>query len=416
MLYNILVVDSKEFDLKNLTIMLEEYKESHNDTEKEIQIFESDTREDAFQRLREDNIDLIFIPIELESLAVQIHKEHLENQPLMVTISDDKETLIKEWFIDILFKPINIELLKLKFRFYMSVAEEKKKENHKFNRRIIYKIDSPDNLYFFWKLHFTSRWNLNRVISNLYIVVLKQLKRGKTSEIEISETENELKLFIRTEIDDFIKDLVSNLCNNKMSSNLSDNSIEFLISFDDQKQQEVEAIRENESFALENLDPESIDLLNDYMIQSSIAEDEDIKRDENDIKVFDFMNADDLTLFDKSISNIERLLFEYNNNEKKLDPKELRVLVVSMEGIKESLQSYRETIELSENIEALAKMILINMVKFQENGSEIVEDLISVITMLSTWHNSISQQGASSIDFMFKDIHEAIDWLKKKLD
>jgi len=406
-MHNILVADSAEHELNHIILLLEDYQASIDEECEGIKILETSDREKALDILERERVDLLFVSTDMESIAVESHKKSLDT--LMVAISYNDE-IMKDWFIDLIRKPVNDEMFKLKLNIYINILKERKNRLHSYRRNVLYDIDSSDNLYFFWKHHFTNKWNINRVVNSLYIITLQQLSKGIKSKIEVVEDSREFQLFLYTEISDEVESLIKNICK-KMDYKIDGNRIEFIINFEDHRQQRVEEIREHESFAFDHLDTESIELLNDYLMQSNIAEEEDTK--DSELQIFDFMSETDLELFEESTSRIEILFLDYNG--KSFSPKELRVIVTSLESIKSSLQNYKDTAELSERVGGLSKAVLMNMLKFQENAGTLIDDLTTLITMLGTWHNSVIYQGASSIDFMFQDIFESIDEIHKKL-
>jgi hypothetical protein len=405
-LYKVLVVDSAESELNSIAEVLEEYKsESGGD----FQIIKATSRALALQEIGSDGIDLMFISTDIESFAIEMHKQYPTS--LSVALSHSG-VVLKEWFMDSIKKPISPETFRLKLQLYFSILSERKREDKEYSRRVRYKIDSLSNLYFFWKNHYTNRWNIHRVINSLYIIALNQFERGIKSDVEITDSSREFNLVYRTTIDRETRELLETLCKKvEFSVDEEKHTIEFHLHSSEFKDED--SVRDVEQLALKYLDRDSVDLLNDYLAQSNLAEREDTDRESN-IQIFNFMKEEDLELFEEGTSKIEILSLDYNGDG--FSSRELKAVITSLESIKVSLNSYKDTEELSKRVGNLNRAILKGISKFYSGADELIEQLITIVTMLGTWHNSVIYQGATSVDFMFKDIYDSIDELIEAID
>jgi hypothetical protein len=410
-MFNILVADSMENELNHLIFLLEDYKANNPEFDEIINIIDADNYDDAKEIVERENIDILFISTDMDKIAFHAYKK--SNRTLIISIGESYNRL-KKWYIDHIRKPILKTLFHLKFRSYLDILFFKKTGINSFIKVSTYDLSLISNLHVFWENHFTTRSNINEIIHIIYSLGIYQIDKGVESIIEVLETEKDISFIFKTEVHN---DLIQHLDKIRRGFHfeMDGNHLTFQAFFDDSSFDEL--LGEYEDFALEYLSYDKLEILNSFLLEHDIANEESLKKLESKLgsdssmeiirkhvdrknhkasTKFSFMDREDLEIFGMELEKFEELLI--NVEDKQFSPVELSIMVDFFGNISKTLIVYPSTKDISYKLRELCDALLTNGDLIRDDKKTLFTKVNSLIEHLDDWHRALSYRGNDSSD------------------
>jgi hypothetical protein len=414
-MFNILVADSVENELNHLILLLEDYKANNPEFDRILNIIDASSYDDAINIIDNNQIDILFISSDMDKVAFKAYKKDFNT--LIISASNSFERL-KKWYIDHLVKPFCKEIFNLRFRSYLDILIFNKVGISSYERTLSYDLNIISNLHLFWKSHFSTKSNQNEIVHIIYSLSLSQIDRGIPSTVTVVESDTKTIFRLKTELNSTIlKDLEKIERGVKFSKN--ENELEFVLDLTSEEVNISSKMGEYEDFALEYLSYDKLDLLNDFLTQHDLIEEENgirefeerlAKSGEEDFKYEDFeiyiqrkkrqgekrysfMDETDLKVFGDIVDELETMIINNRNGVLSMD--EIEFLIDHLENISQILSIYPSAKSVSQMIENISEKLLINgksVVEHREDGLNIVG---RVVELLGDWTRMLSKRESS---------------------
>jgi|GEM_PF-5490808 hypothetical protein len=429
-MFNILVVDSIENELNHLIFLLEDYKAQNNNFDKILNIIDANSEQEAMNILNKEKIHILFISSDMDRVAFQTYKRNRDI--LIISVSQDKQKL-RKWYADQLQKPFRPEIFNLRLRSYIDILIFKRIGINYFEREIIYDLNLVSNLYLFWETYFaTKQSNQNEIIQTIYSLALSQIDRGISSKIKVIETNQSMAFQLETDFNnEFIDDLkqIEKVC--KFS--YGENYIEFFLNSNSIIDEKIE---EYEDFALEYLSYDRLDLLNNFLAQHDLIEDENLIEDFKDkISVFEqvsheeirsyiktkkrqskksyiFMDKIDLKIFEEFLLKFKTIVYNENYS---LSINNIEIFINIFGDLSQILSIYPTAKAITKNLNDLSEQLLSQGGKILENSKETIEHLEKLFVVLQNWHSELSIRTDKSLDLIDHELLNHFEIVKTNL-
>jgi len=406
-MFNILVADSMEYELNHIILLLEDYKANNPEFDKILNVIDTESREEAIEIIKREKIDILFISLDMDRVAFEAYKNN--KKTLIVSITEDKHRL-RKWYADSLNRPISQNVFNLRLRSYLDILVNRKIGIKEYEKRTIYDLSLVSNLQLFWEDYFTTRLSVNKVIHTIYGIGLVQIDRGISSTIDVVERDDSITFKLSTEMNSEVLTYLDTI-KDDIEFRKYEDSVEFDINLNTDKTREFEEAGEFEDFALEYLSYDRFEILNDFLIQNEIAENEEsIKELEkklytsNEVQIeeieayihrkknlgkrrYIFLDNTDLKIFGDIIDSLESLLI--NNSGEKISIDEVGTVVDAISNIAQILTIYPPAKQIVNLLNKFETTLLSNGKKVEELGKNGVEKIGQIIELLSNWRHSL---------------------------
>jgi hypothetical protein len=293
-------------------------------------------------------------------------------------------------------------------------------------------------LHLFWKSHFSTKSNQNEIVHIIYSLSLSQIDRGIPSTVTVVESDTKTIFRLKTELNSTIlKDLEKIERGVKFSKN--ENELEFVLDLTSEEVNISSKMGEYEDFALEYLSYDKLDLLNDFLTQHDLIEEENgirefeerlAKSGEEDFKYEDFeiyiqrkkrqgekrysfMDETDLKVFGDIVDELETMIINNRNGVLSMD--EIEFLIDHLENISQILSIYPSAKSVSQMIENISEKLLINgksVVEHRKDGLNIVG---RVVELLGDWTRMLSKRESSEEDFITDEMVDTLNYVLSSL-
>ena len=428
---NILVADSVENELNHLILLLEDYKAHHYEFDKILNILDTNDEQEAMEVIQQKDIDILFVSNDMEKVAFSAYKK--DRETLIISVSD-KPQRIRKWCIDHLIKPLSQELINLRVRSYLDIVISRKVGIKDYHKKVIYDLSIVPNLQLFWRDYFTTSSNLNGVIHLIYSLGLKQIDRGVASTIEIIEEDKNFTFKFLTQLDKEIMDYLTSL-KRDVEFQQKEDGLLFEVSLDEEDIINEKA-GELEDLALEYLSYDKLEILNDFLAQSEIAESEEkleefkekitksekLQEDEIDSyidhkrnlgqKRYTFLDRLDMKIFSSIVDALRKIL---EGEKERITIDEVAKIEDYISNLSKILGIYQSAKEVVIRLGKLEELLLKNGKKIEDSGKSGVEAIGLLVTTLENWRDKLSNRKESSEDFIDSELVDNLEAVATKL-
>ena len=416
-MFNILVADSAEQELNHLIFLLEDYKANHPEFDRILNIIDSNNIDETLDIIEQDNIDILFISSDMDRVAFEAYKKNFEI--LIISVSNDSDRL-KKWYIDHLKKPLCGDIFNLRLRSYLDILVFKKVGIQSYERRIQYDLNIISNLHLFWENHFTIKANQNEIIHTIYSLGLFQIDRGIASLITVVEEDHRIRFILETKTG---KEFLTYLdkIERKVEYKRNVNHIEFEVILNNEEVDFNEKLGEYEDFALEYMNYDRLEILNEFLVKNDIFESQtnmdnieknvfskDVtsdnietyinKKHRTDKKLYIFLDGLDLKIFGDLIDSFETLLINNSGDGFSID--EVEELVDLTFNISQILSIYPSSYIISSDLTELSKKLLTNAKQIEKGGIKSLKIISKMVENLSDWRRAILKRERQEDDFI----------------
>ncbi len=433
-MFNILVVDSIENELNHLIFMLEDYKATNTDFDKILNIIDANNETDANKILQTEKIHILFVSSDFDKIAFDTYKQNRDL--LIVSVSKERQRL-KKWYTDQLIKPFKSEFFNLRLRSYLDILIYKRIDISDFERKIIYDLSLVSNLYLFWENYSNARrTNQHEIVQAIYSLALSQIDRGISSKITVTENNEFLAFQLETRFNpEFVFELkqIQKICNFYVNENM----IEFEVNL---ISNENEKLDEYEDFALEYLNYDRLEILNNFVSEHNVIEDEalieefeykissanDFSREDiknyirrkrgQSNKRYIFMDQVDMKIFEDLLVKFKEALYNSNKNTKEnISIDSLEIIVHLFADLSQILSIYPMAKAVTKGLDDMGERLLSQGRHISEIGKEAVVCLEDVFISLSLWHEHLSKREDLSFDLINDHLFNSFEMAKNKL-
>ncbi len=428
---NILVADSVENELNHLILLLEDYKANHYEFERILNILDTNDEQEAMEVIQQKDIDILFVSNDMGKVAFSAYKK--DRETLIISVSD-KPQRIRKWCIDHLIKPLSQELINLRVRSYLDIVISKKVGIRDYRKQVIYDLSIVSNIQLFWRDYFTTSSNLNGVIHLIYSLGLKQIDRGVVSTIEVIEEDKNFTFKFLTKLDKEIMDYLASLKRDVEFQQREDGLL-FEVSLDEEDIINEKA-GEFEDLTLEYLSYDKLEILNDFLAQSEIAESEEKVEEfkekitesehlqEHEIdsyidhkrnlgqKRYTFLDRLDMKIFSSIVDALRKILEE---EKERITIDEVAKIEDYISNLSKILGIYQSAKEVVIRLGKLEELLLENGKKIEDSGKIGVETIGLLVTTLENWRDKLSNRKESSEDLIDSELVDNLEAVATRL-